>query len=132
MNDNKNYSDPTECISEYVRKNNRTLMIQYLYDFLYMDKIRPGKVHKLLAKLPFKTIITTNFDTLIERSFTMETNVNKIYDSDDFLLKRREDFKLVKLHGDFDLIRTIIITKEDYDNVANTSLYRNNIKGLIF
>lgn len=97
-----------------------------------MDKIRPGKVHKLLAKLPFKTIITTNFDTLIERSFTMETNVNKIYDSDDFLLKRREDFKLVKLHGDFDLIRTIIITKEDYDNVANTSLYRNNIKGLIF
>lgn len=123
-------NDPISCISEYEKRNNRRMMIQKLYDFLNLEQAMPGRVHKVFVNIPFKILITTNFDNLIEKSYTAEKNVFTIYDSKGFLL-RRKGIKLIKLHGDFDNLDYIVITKEDYEHATQTSLLRNNMKHLI-
>src|SRR2546429_5443110 len=43
---------------------------QFVARRLAMPGITPGIVHQKLAALPFACIITTNFDSLMERAFT--------------------------------------------------------------
>lgn len=131
LTDKKNYSTPTEFISEYEKLNGKTFMIKYLYEFLNIKNIRPGDAHKAFNQFPAKTIITTNFDNLIEKSFEDDTNYLKIYESKDFQFTDPEKVNIIKLHGDFDKKDSIVITASDYEKVGNNSLYRNNIKHII-
>jgi len=82
--------------------------------------------YKLLARLPLNTIITTNFDDLIERSFAHERVDLRAYSRNkllaDFIPNQR---KLLKIHGDFTCAADeIVLTEDDYSNYAkNFSLF---------
>lgn len=70
------------------------------------------ETHKLLAKIPhFKTIITTNYDDLIERT---NKNINIVRKNSDYSYTTSKKQILFKIHGDFTDKDSIIVTKTDY------------------
>jgi hypothetical protein len=78
--------------------------------------------HKILARLPISTYWTTNYDSLIEKALE---SVGKIPDvkreaADLSITLRSRDAIVYKMHGDCTQPRNAVITRDDYDNYANT------------
>lgn len=70
------------------------------------------ETHKLLARIPhFKTIITTNYDDLIERT---NKNIDIVRKNSDYSYTAGKKQILFKIHGDFTDKDSIIVTKTDY------------------
>ncbi|BEP55620.1 hypothetical protein GmRootV118_28640 [Variovorax sp. V118] len=74
----------------------------------------PGEIHKSLLELPWSEVLTTNWDTLLERA---SADVHQpIYNT----VVRQEDLsnarspRIVKLHGTVNLTDNLIFTQEDY------------------
>lgn len=69
--------------------------------------------HKLLAKIPhFKRIFTTNYDTLLERSY--EQNEVQVVRNDADCAYIDKPFTIFKIHGDFTAPDSVVITSDDY------------------
>lgn len=75
--------------------------------------IQPGRLHRLLVQLPWKDILTTNYDTLIERAAGQVINGFKLVTNKETLLYQPSP-RIIKLHGSFPNIRPYIMTQEDY------------------
>lgn len=74
----------------------------------------PGELHKSLLELPWSDVLTTNWDTLLERA---SSEVHKpIYN----IVTKQEDLssarspRIVKLHGTIDITKDLIFTQEDF------------------
>ncbi|WP_343570395.1 SIR2 family protein [Sphingobacterium sp.] len=83
----------------------------------------PGDVHKIIVRLPFKFILTTNYDTLIENAYVQEIQRQaKVYtfkDSADvaYDLWNGTSF-ILKAHGDANKAQQgIILTEKDYRQI---------------
>ncbi|HEX4769878.1 MAG TPA: SIR2 family protein [Bryobacteraceae bacterium] len=72
--------------------------------------------HYLLARLPIRSIWTTNYDRLIEHAFG---NAGRAVDvkmtENDFALWHRGDTVLYKMHGDVKQPNFAVLTKDDYE-----------------
>lgn len=75
--------------------------------------IKPGRLHHMLVQLPWKDILTTNYDTLIERGAEQVINEFKLVTNKETLLYQPSP-RIIKLHGSFPNIRPYIMTQEDY------------------
>lgn len=75
--------------------------------------IRPGILHRMLVRLKWRDILTTNYDTLIERAAEEEIQEYKLVTNKETLLYQPSP-RIIKLHGSFPNIRPYIMTKEDY------------------
>jgi hypothetical protein len=78
---------------------------------------KPSGVHNLLARLPVKTVWTTNYDKLIEeayRSLGKRVDVKTVSGKIAVTLPRR-DVVLYKMHGDVEDPGNAVLTKEDYE-----------------
>lgn len=80
-----------------------------LQDALPDGLISPGKLHRMLVKLPWKDILTTNYDTLIERAASQVVSDFKLVTNKDTLLYRPSP-RIIKLHGSFPDIHPYIMT----------------------
>lgn len=85
------------------------------------EKFKPGPLHNLLFKLPWSDILTTNFDTLLERAAAEEvdgryTVVRSQHDVPGSLKPR-----IVKLHGSFPDTKPFIITEDDFRTYEQTN-----------
>src|SRR5690606_11862418 len=70
------------------------------------------ETHKLLAKIPhFKTIITTNYDDLIEIT---NNHIDIVRKNSDYSYTTSKKQVLFKIHGDFTDKESIILTNTDY------------------
>lgn len=97
----------------FSKPNLETLLKRMIPD----DRVAPGTLHESLLSLPWSEILTTNYDTLLERA------ADKIYERAHFTVCCREDIpiskvlgrrRVVKLHGSFPSQRPFIFTEEDY------------------
>ena len=89
-----------------------------LYDLLknaVEDEIwEPTKLYQDLLTLPWSEVLTTNWDTLLERA--SKTIYEPIYD----IVSKQEDLagchspRIVKLHGTINVSNDLIFTQEDY------------------
>lgn len=74
----------------------------------------PGELHKKLVRLPWTDILTTNWDTLIERA-ALE-NLGQTYETvrciGDIATTRAP--RVIKLHGSLPSSRPFILSEEDY------------------
>lgn len=74
----------------------------------------PSPLHIKLLELPWADVLTTNYDTLLERA--SESIASRKYD----VVVNKEDLvysekpRIIKLHGSFPSERPFIITEEDY------------------
>jgi HEAT repeat protein len=83
----------------------------------------PSESHKLLSKLPWAAILTTNYDTLLDRSLS----VSAVVHDDQFVAAMRQPQdqrpKLFKVHGSLENPHTL--TARDYKNwaLAHNKIY---------
>ncbi|MDN3588058.1 SIR2 family protein [Pedobacter aquatilis] len=75
-------------------------------------------LHDLLARIShFRSIITTNYDKLIEQSYTRKLGV--MVSDEDVFLAAQAPHKLYKVHGDIDRPDSIVLTEDDYNKHYN-------------
>ena len=74
----------------------------------------PGDLHRRLLRLPWDTIYTTNWDTLLERTSEQvpEYRYGIVTDAKQIPFANRP--RIVKLHGSFPVSSRLIVTEEDY------------------
>lgn len=77
------------------------------------DRVYPGELHKLLLKLSWKDVFTTNYDTLLERAIIDAERHYEVVTNKETLLYKTSP-RIIKLHGSFKNVRPFIITEEDY------------------
>jgi hypothetical protein len=92
---------------------------QPLYDVLDeavgASRYEPNILHQLLADLPVRTVLTTNWDTLIEDAVREKRPVNCIYaDAHVAAYRERAAVQVVKFHGSIVAHDSIVFGEEDY------------------
>lgn len=76
--------------------------------------------HNLLAKIPhFRRIFTTNYDTLLEDSYSR--NDVCVVRNDANCAYMNKPFTIVKVHGDFTDLDSVVITSDDYKQFFSTN-----------
>lgn len=117
---NKEY-DLLSIAQYHVNKNGRARINKKILDE-FTEENEETENHRILARLPYRTIWTTNYDNLIEDTCN---KYNKIVDDKHsvkqlFLNKPKSDLILYKMHGDIDFPGDAILTKEDYEGYFST------------
>ncbi len=119
---------PKLCEDIYLLKGNRNFLIQCLKD-VFDRKSENNEVHKKLSKIPhFKSIITTNYDTLFEES---NGSIGVIRQSKDLPLTNFSETHLYKIHGDLLNPDQIILLESDYERYfidQEQTLFWNAVK----
>ncbi len=114
--------DPLDAISNFHHMYKRPKTIGELKKLLHINNlnVKPGPAHLSFAKLPFTTVITTNFDSLLEKSYDLvhksyETIIEESQLSVDYSETSSKLTRILKIHGDFSNPDRMIMTEEDYD-----------------
>jgi len=79
--------------------------------FHYDDKLYPGVIHKAIMRFDAETIITTNYDHLIEQAAEENGEFLQVVSQDLDLPYRKAGKELIKMHGDFE--HDNFVLKED-------------------
>ncbi|MCP9745981.1 SIR2 family protein [Lacihabitans sp. CS3-21] len=103
--------------------NLEKLKKDFLLNILVREFLREPistSIHNLLAGMPqFKTLITTNYDDLIERT---NNSIQVVRKSTDYPKVNQKNQILFKIHGDLVEKEKIILTRTDYINFFSDSL----------
>lgn len=104
--------------------------IKKIKDF-FPDNIPHSKIHDLIFKLNPHSVITTNWDTLLEAAINAKTYFYNVISSDKDLMKSYLGKKLIKMHGDFKN-HNIVFKEDDYLNYSyKFPLIENYVKSII-
>lgn len=85
--------------------------------FKYEDYLLPTKVHKALIDLNTSTIITTNYDHLIEKAAEERGEFLCVVSRDVDMPYRKPKKELIKMHGDFEH-DNFVLKEDDYLNYS--------------
>lgn len=93
--------------------------------------VAPSATHMLLPKIPFRSILTSNYDNLIEGAYALSNRgriPNKFTQEDLLNISsplRQEEFYIFKIHGDLERLSSIILSSRDYQKLLfRTPEYR--------
>jgi hypothetical protein len=92
---------------------------QALVEIFRPASIKPAAVHQTLVQIPFRSIVTTNYDPLIETAFAAEhKRLVPVYTQQQppelSAALRGDHFHVLKIHGDINRVETIILGTKDY------------------
>lgn len=105
-----------DALSYYEDLYSRVKLVELLLSELHFGEIQPGDTYKAFCKLFTGTICTTNFDSLIEDTFTMlHQPVSVVVTKDRLTVGSKNERRIIKLHGDFNHPDKMVITEHDYD-----------------
>lgn len=107
-------SDPLRLAQEYKAALGEPALDGLIRSLVQDEKWEPGNLHETLLSLPWSDVLTTNWDTLLERKQPLDTE--RTYDVvltiDDIARTRAP--RIVKLHGSLPDRKPFIFTEEDY------------------
>jgi hypothetical protein len=108
-------------------EGNYPALVEYLKEIIVDENHSPAKILHVLARLPFKLIVTTNYDRLLERAFVLEAQPMPLVLSqpiegfspqqvDEWQPKLASGKRVIyKLHGSFDdPTPNLVISEDDY------------------
>lgn len=99
--------------------------------FLYEEPLKTTALHKKLIECQAETIITTNYDHLIEQAAEENAEVRYVISKDTDLPYKNSSRELVKMHGDFEN-DNFVLKEDDYlQYSSNFKLVETYIKSLI-
>lgn len=110
----ENYTDPLRLAEEYSAYFGKQALRDLIKNEINDLAWEPGVLHSKLLNLPWSEVLTTNWDTLLERASS--TIHNPIYS----IVNRQEDLacspspRIVKLHGTVNITEDIVFTQEDF------------------
>lgn len=84
-------------------------LVEFIRDHIPDTSWRPGRLHKTLMALPWADVLTTNYDTLLERA---SDRYQVVRDAADLAQVRGP--RVIKLHGSVDSNARLVIAEEDY------------------
>ena len=91
----------------------RSKLDDFLIRQIRDDEFIPGEAHSRLLSLPWRDVFTTNWDTLLERLNSNESNWYDLVQNERQLPQRNHP-RIVKLHGSLPAQFPLIVTEEDY------------------
>lgn len=93
----------------------------------------PTISHRILMQLGFRAIITTNYDLLLEQAIAPSMSMPVFNHTDRNLAEhvKKDDPFILKIHGDINNPKEIIITREDYTNFINSDIAPSVLKSLL-
>lgn len=99
---------------EYCVSFGRAALDDLLLDAIPDDVYGPGVLHKALLALPWSDVLTTNYDTLLERGAAQipDYTYATVQTPEDLTTARRP--RIIKLHGSFPSVRPFIVAEEDF------------------
>ncbi len=99
----------------YVNTIDKASLLQYVCQRIREARREPMATHRLIADLPFKIIVSTNYDCLIERALEEAGQPFNVIVTDKQVSSWDEDkVNLLKVHGCVSQWESIVITKDDY------------------
>lgn len=123
-------SDYLKIAQLYYLSFGEHLYYKKIKDF-FPDNIPHSKIHDLIFKLNPHTVITTNWDTLLESAINDKSYFYNTISSDKDLMKSYLGKKLIKMHGDFKN-HNIVFKEDDYINYKfNFPLIENYVKSIL-
>jgi len=108
---------PLETLSAYQQAYGRSKLIEVVQRELHVTDAYPGRIHTAFCNLPFKVVVTTNVEQLLEQGYRARYgSVLSIIEEEQLrLLNPYPSPKLVKLHGDLYYPSSLVLTESDYD-----------------
>lgn len=107
-------SDPLRLAEEYCACFGKQSLHDLIKNEINDAAWTPGKLYKSLLELPWSEVLTTNWDTLLERALTeVHQPVYNVVSRQEDLSSARSP-RLVKLHGTINVTEDLIFTQEDY------------------
>ena len=99
---------------EYKNYLGQAALDEFIRNYIRDDAWRPGRIHRLLLELPWSDVLTTNWDTLLER--TAHSVNSRLYETVQITadLAHARAPRIVKLHGSLGTSDHFIIAEEDY------------------
>lgn len=132
LNDDK-YLIVAESLMQRTEENEFS---DYLNEVFDAKNILPSRVHKLISLLPFRGILTTNYDNLIELSrVDFRREMPSVYLNDDILDGKNpldEKFFIFKMHGDIKKPKSIVLSYSSYNQIIFNSQSYQEILEKIF
>lgn len=108
--------------SDDIRRPFRELIAQILNEYTVDNSEYENEI-SILGGIDYQKLITTNYDSLLEKSvFNIEDEEIYIH-NDDLFSSETKNKKLYKIHGSIDKPSSMIITKSDYDQFFEKSKY---------
>lgn len=99
--------------------------------FKYRVELPISSIHKKLLKFNAQTIITTNYDKLIERASEEKGEIRHVICQDSDIPYIKNNKQLIKMHGDFDH-DNFVLKEDDYLNYSsNFKLIENYVRSII-
>ena len=99
--------------------------------FRHGDYLLKHKIHDKIMEFNVSTIITTNYDHLIEQAAEDNSQILYVVSKDSDLPYRRGGKELIKMHGDFEN-DNFVLKEDDYLSYSrNFKLIENYVKALI-
>lgn len=99
--------------------------------FKYGETLEISEIHKRIIAFKTDTIITTNYDNLIELAAEENGEFMQVISQDKDLPYRKNSRELIKMHGDFEH-DNFVLKEDDYLNYSrNFRLIENYIKSII-
>jgi hypothetical protein len=107
-------TNPLRLAEEYGTSLGRHALDALIRNLVRDDQLQPGPLHSRLLGLPWADVLTTNWDTLLERTSVPDVDIS--YD----VVRVAEDIartrapRIVKLHGSLPSHGPFIFTEEDF------------------
>ncbi|MGA7155283.1 MAG: SIR2 family protein [Acidobacteriaceae bacterium] len=108
------FRDPLRTAEEFRAVLGQPALEGLIRELVPDDQWLPGELHKKLVALPWVDILTTNWDTLLERAATttLGQNFETVHCMEDIATTRSP--RVVKLHGSLPSNRPFILSEDDY------------------
>ena len=133
--------DPTKylLIAEELRESLSDDLNVYIKEKFDDRKIKPTVAHELVVKLPSKFLITTNYDTLLEKAFikTHSEEFPHVLTYEDASTINynlwNDEYFILKAHGDAKTApRNIVLTEKDYRKIIYQTYGYQSVMHTIF
>lgn len=108
---------PPAIAERYEQRFGRVQLIEAIRKALHFERVKPGVAHLSFAMLPFDTVYTTNFDLLLEESYSSRGRPFRSLVGELQMPFHAGQMasNIVKMHGDLRHEEHIIVTQRDYD-----------------
>ncbi|WP_368649389.1 SIR2 family protein [Castellaniella ginsengisoli] len=107
-------SDPLRLAEEYCAYFGKQALNDLIKKSINDTAWQPGYMYKMLLELPWSEVLTTNWDTLLERTVASVPQITYSIVSHAQNLASTKSPRITKLHGTINVSEELIFTQEEY------------------